>query len=76
METEKSVEEILAVEAKVEAKVNGTDSRVERLNRLNTLKIRLGAWLAVFHIRKEGPSLMEMDLIVKDLENKLESIKK
>ena len=70
------VEEILAVAAKVEAKVNGTDSRVERLNRLNTLNTRLGAWLAVFHIRKEGPSLMEMDLIVKDLENKLESIKK
>ena len=72
METEKTVEEILAVAAKV----NGTDPRLERQNRLNALKIRLEEWLSVLHARREGPSLMEMDLIVKEIENKLESIKK
>ena len=72
METEKTVEEILAVAAKV----NGIDSRCERQNRLNALNIRLEAWLSALHARKEGPSLMEMGLIVEDIENRLESIKK
>ena len=72
METEKTVEEILAVASKLD----GIDSRLDRLNCLNALKVRLSVWLSVLHARKEGPSLMEMDLIVKDIENKLESIKK
>ena len=69
METEKSVEEILAVAAKV----NGTEPRLDRRNRLNELKIRLGEWLSALDARHKGPSLREMDLI--DIENKLESIK-
>jgi hypothetical protein len=73
LETEKTVEEIFAVAAKLD----GTDSTsLDRLNCLNALKVRLSSWLSVLHARKEGPSLMEMDLIVKDIENKLESIKK
>ena len=72
METEKTVEKILAVAAKV----NGTDLRLERQNRLNSLKVRLEVWLSVLYARREGPSLMEMGLIVKDIENRLESIKK
>ena len=72
METENTVEDILAVAAKV----NGTDSRLERQNRLNALNIRLEAWLSALHARHKGPSLREMDLIVEDIENKLESIKK
>ena len=71
METEKSVEEILAVAAKV----NGTEPRLDRRNRLNELKIRLGEWLSALDARHKGPSLREMDLIVEDIENKLESIK-
>ena len=47
METEKTVEEILAVASKV----NGTDSRCERLNRLNALKIRLEEWLSALSNR-------------------------
>ena len=70
--TEKTVDEILAVAAEV----NGPDSRLERQNRLNALKIRLEEWLSALHARHEGPSLREMDLIVEDIENKLESIKK
>ena len=71
--TEKTVEEILAVAAKV----NEPDSRDKRQNRLNELKIRLEKWLSALHDRREGgPSLMEMDLIVEDIENKLGSIKK
>ena len=66
------VEEILGVAAKV----NGTDSRLKRQNSLNALNDRLGAWLSVLHARKEGPSLVEMGLIVRDIEDKLESIKK
>ena len=82
METEKTVEEILEIEKTVieilavAAHVNGTDPRLERQNRLNALSIRLEEWLSTLHARREGPSLMEMDLIVKDIENKLESIKK
>ena len=72
METEKTVEEILAVESKV----NGIDSRLKRQNRLNALNIRLEALLSALHARGEGLSLMEMDLIVEDIENRLESIKK
>ena len=72
METEKTVEEILAVESKV----NGTEPRLERQNRLNALNIRLKAWLSALGTRNKGPSLREMDLIVEDIENKLESIKK
>ena len=72
MGTEKTVEEILAVAAKV----NETGSRLKRQNRLNALNTRLGAWLAVLHARNKGPSLIEMGLIVKDIEDKLESIKK
>ena len=72
METENTVEDILAVAAKV----NGTDSRLERQNRLNALKDRLEEWLSALRYRSEGPSLREMDLIVEDIENKLESIKK
>ena len=73
METEKTVEEIFVVASKVD----GTDStRLDRLNCLNALKVRLSSWLSVLHARKEGPSLMEMDLIVKDIEDRLESIKK
>ena len=71
METKKTVEEILAAAAKV----NGPDSRLERLQRLNTLKIRLDAWIDALSHRHKGPSLREMDLIVEDIENKLESIK-
>ena len=72
METEKTVEEILAVAAKV----NGPEPRNDRRNRLNDLKIRLEAWLSALDARHKGPSLREIDLIVKDIENKLESIKK
>ena len=72
METEKSVEEILAVAAKV----NGPDSRCERQNRLNALKVRLEDWLSALSYRSKGPSLREMGLIVEDIENRLESIKK
>ena len=72
METEKTVEEILAVAAKV----NVTDSRLERQNRLNSLKVRLEEWLSVLYARSNGPSLREMGLIVEDIENRLESIKK
>ena len=73
METEKTVEEIFVVASKVD----GTDStRLDRLNCLKALKVRLSSWLSVLHARKEGPSLMEMDLIVKDIEDRLESIKK
>ena len=72
LETEKTVEEILADASKVD----GTDLRLYYLNCLNALKVRLSVWLSVLHARKEGPSFMEMDLIVKDIENKLESIKK
>ena len=61
----------------LQIKVNGKDSRLERQKRLDELKIRLEKWLSVLHDRDEGgPSLMEMDLIVKEIENKLESIKK
>ena len=70
--TEKTVDEILAVAAEV----NGPDSRLERLQRLNALKIRLDAWIEALSHRHTGPSLREMDLIVEDIENKLESIKK
>ena len=70
METEKSVEEILAVAAKV----NGTGPRLDRRNRLNELKIRLDAWIDALDARHKGPSLREMDLIVGEIENKLESI--
>ena len=69
--TEKTVEEILAVAAKV----NEPDSRLERQNRLKELKIRLEAWLSALEARHKGPSLREMGLIVEDIENKLESIK-
>ena len=72
METEKTVEEILAVASKVD----GTDSRGELHNRLNALQLRLEEWLSTLHARNKGPSLMEMGLIVKDIENRLESIKK
>ena len=72
METETTVEEILAVAAKV----NGTDSRLKRQNRLNALNIRLEHWLTALRMRSKGPSLMEMGLIVEDIENMLESIKK
>ena len=71
METEKTVEEILAVAAKVD----GMESRAERHIRLNELKIRLDAWIDALSYRHEGPSLREMGLIVEDIENKLESIK-
>ena len=71
METEKAVEEILADAAKVD----GTEPRLERQNSLKALKARLKEWLSVLHARGEGPSLMEMDLIVKEIEYKLESIK-
>ena len=71
METEKTVEEILAVAAKV----NGTDSRLERQNCLNALKVRLEEWLSALSYRSKGPSLREMVLIVEDIENRLESIK-
>ena len=70
--TEKTVEEILAVASKV----NGIDSRRERQNRLNELKIRLEDWLSALSNRSKGPSLREMGLIVEDIENRLESIKK
>ena len=69
------VEEILAGAAAVEAKVNGTEPRLERLNRLTALNGRLEAWLSVLNARDKGPSLREMDLIVEDIENKLENIK-
>ena len=73
METEKTVEEILAVATKVD----GRESRLERQNRLNELKIRLEYWLSALRNRREGPpSLREMGLIVEDMENELESIKK
>ena len=72
METETTVDDILAVAAKV----NGPDSRLERQNRLNALKIRLEEWLSALQARNKGPSLREMDLIVEDIENKLESIQK
>ena len=73
METEKTVEEIFVIASKLD----GTDSTsLDRLKCLNALKVRLSLWLSVLHARKEGPSLMEMDLIVKDIDNKLESIKK
>ena len=73
METEKTVEEILAVATKVD----GRESRLERQNRLNELKIRLEYWLSALRNRREGPpSLREMGLIVEDIENELESIKK
>ena len=68
----KSVEEILAVAAKL----NGTEKRLERQNGLNGLNIRLEEWLSALSYGKNGPSLREMDLIVKDIENMLESIKK
>ena len=71
METEKTVGEILAVASKV----NGIDSRRERQNRLNALKIRLEEWLSALSARSKGPSLREMGLIVEDIENMLESIK-
>ena len=58
------------------SKVNGIASRSERQNRLNELKIRLEEWLSAFSARSEGPSLMEMGLIVEDIENMLENIKK
>ena len=73
METEKTVEEILAVATKVD----GRESRLERQNRLNELKIRLEYWLSALRNRREGPpSLREMGLILEDMENELESIKK
>ena len=72
MKTEKTVEEILAVESKV----NGIDSRCVRQNLLKALNVRLETLLSALHARKEGPSLMEMGLIVEDIENRLESIKK
>ena len=71
METEKTVEELLAVAAEVD----GMESRLERRNRLNDLKIRLEAWLSALDARHKGPSLREIDLIVEEIENKLESIK-
>ena len=71
METEKTVEEILAVAAKV----NGIAPRIDRRNRLHGLKTRLEEWLSALDARGKGPSLREMDLIVEDIENKLESIK-
>ena len=73
MGTEKTVEELLAVAAEVD----GMESRLDRQNRLNELKIRLEYWLSALRNRREGPpSLMEMGLIVGDIENELESIKK
>ena len=71
METEKTVEEILAVAAKV----NGPEPRNDRRNCLNALKDRLKEWLSALDARHKGPSLREMGLIVEDIENKLESIK-
>ena len=72
METDKTVEEILVVAAKV----NGPDSRRDRLNSLNKLNLRLKAWHSALSARSKGPSLREMGLIVEDIENRLESIKK
>ena len=77
METEKTVEEILSYASAEESKVNGTDSRNKRLNCLTKLNSRLEDWLSAFENRSEkGPSLREMDLVVGEIENKLESIKK
>ena len=67
METEKTVEEILAL--------NGIDSRCERQNRLLGLKTRLEDWLSALDARGKGLSLREMGLIVEEIEKKLESIK-
>ena len=71
METEETVEDILAVAAKVD----GTESRLERQNRLLALKVRLEEWLSVLSYRKKGPSLREMGLIVEDIENKLDDLR-
>ena len=72
METEKTVGEILAVAAEVD----GMESRLERQNGLNALKIRLEDWLSALRNRREGPpSLREMDLIVEDIENMLEDLR-
>ena len=57
------------------ADVNGMDSRCERQNRLNELKIRLEEWLSALSDRNKGPSLKEMNLIVEDIENMLENTK-
>ena len=63
METEKTVEEIFVIASKLD----GTDSTsLDRLKCLNALKVRgLSSWLSVLHARKEGPSLMEMDLTLR-----------
>ena len=71
METEKTVGEILAVADEVD----GMESRCERHNRLNELKIRLDEWIDVLACRHKGPSLREMDLIVEDIENMLEDLR-
>ena len=71
METEKTVGEILAVAAEVD----GMESRLERQNGLNALRIRLDAWLDALSHRHKGPSLREMDLIVEDIENMLDDLR-